>query len=313
MPELVWLYLTALLYFRTSANCVALAEALETVSHDRLTRLLQSDWSGQRLLALAFRTLFVWERGYLIIDDTVIPKPFAVAIEGLAWVFSSLERKPVYGLSLVILVWTNGTLRIPLGMRLWRKSGPSKYELALELLSYARNRLRCRPDYVLFDAWYPSRALLKRIRDYGWYFVCRLKKNRRFNGHAVRHHRRHPYWAENGWLSGGLKGLVVRHGKKYYATNRLTLTAVEVRRLYGFRSQIEEVIRVCKDQLGLTGCQARSARAQRHHVACCLVAFCVLERERHDRQLSIYKLKRQLSFKGRSHALPSLERLRQAA
>ena len=313
MPELLWLYLTALLYYRTSANCVALAEALETVSHDRLTRLLQSDWSGQRLLDLACRTLFVWERGYLIIDDTVIPKPFAVAIEGLAWVFSSLERKPVYGLSLVMLVWTNGTLRIPLGLRLWRKSGPSKYELALELLSYARNRLRCHPEYVLFDAWYPSRALLKRIRDYGWYFVCRLKKNRRFNGHAVRHHRRHPYWAECGWLSGGLKVLVVRHGKKYYATNRLTLTAVEVRRLYGFRSQIEEVIRVCKGQLGLTGCQARSERAQRHHLACCLVAFCVLERERYDRQLSIYKLKRQLSFKGRAHALPSLERLRRAA
>jgi DDE family transposase len=292
---------------------VALAEALETVSHDRLTRLLQSDWSGQRLLELAFRTLFVWERGYLIIDDTVIPKPFAVAIEGLAWVFSSLERKPVYGLSLVMLVWTNGPLRIPLGMRLWRKGGPSKYELALELLSYARNRLRCHPEYVLFDAWYPSRVLLKRIRDYGWYFVCRLKKNRRFNGQAVRHHRRHPYWAECGWLSGGLKVLVGRHGKKYYATNRLTLTAVEVRRLYGFRSQIEEVIRVCKDQLGLTGCQARSERAQRHHLACCLVAFCVLERERYDRQLSIYKLTRQLSFKGRSHALPSLERLRRAA
>ena len=203
-----------MLYYRPSANCVALAEALETVSHDRLTRLLQSDWSGQRLLELACRTLFVCERGYLIIDETVIPKPFAVAIEGLAWVFSSLERKPVYGLSVVLLVWTNGTLRIPLGMRLWRKNGPSKYELALELLSYARNRLRCCPDDVLFDAWYPSRALLKRIRDDGWYFVCRLKKNRRFNGHAVRHHRRHPYWAECGWLSGGLTVLVVRHGKK---------------------------------------------------------------------------------------------------
>jgi hypothetical protein len=313
MPELLWLYLTALLYYRTSATCVAWAEALETVSHDRLTRLRQSDWSGQRLLELACRPLFVWERGDLIIDDTVIPKPFAVAIEGLAWVFSSLERKPVSGLSLVLLVWTNGTLRIPLGMRLWRKSGPSQYELARELLSYARTRLRCRPDYVLFDAWYPSRALLKRIRDDGWYFVCRLKKNRRFNGHAVRHPRRHPYWAEGGWLSGGLKVLVVRHGKKYYAPNRLTLTAVEVRRLYGFRAQIEEVIRVCKDQLGLSGCQARSARAQRPHLACCLVAFGVLERERYDRQLSIYKLTRRLSFRGRSHALPSLERLRRAA
>jgi DDE superfamily endonuclease len=127
MPELVWLYLTVLLYYRTSANCVALAEALDTVTHERLTRLLQSEWSGQRLLELACRTLFVCERGYLIIDDTVIPKPFATTLEGLAWVFSSLERKPVYGLSLVLLVWMNGTLRIPLGLWLWRKSGPSKY------------------------------------------------------------------------------------------------------------------------------------------------------------------------------------------
>jgi hypothetical protein len=168
MPELLWLYLTALRYDRTSGSCVALAEALATVSHDRLTRMLQSDWSGQTLLELACRTLFGWQRGYLIIDDTVIPKPFAAAIEGLTWVFSSQERKPVYGLSLVLLVWTNGTLRIPRGMRLWRKGGASKYVLALAWLSYARHRLRGHPESVLCDAWYPSRALLKRIRDYGW-------------------------------------------------------------------------------------------------------------------------------------------------
>jgi DDE superfamily endonuclease len=129
MPTLVWYYLTALLYYRTSASCVALAEALQTVSHDRLTRLLHADWSGQRLLELACRTLFVWKRGYLIIDDTVIAKPFATAIEGLAWVYSSQAHKPVYGLSLVLLVWTNGTVRLPLGMRLWHKGGPSKYAL----------------------------------------------------------------------------------------------------------------------------------------------------------------------------------------
>jgi putative transposase len=313
MPTLVWHYLTALLYYRTSASCVALAEALQTVSHDRLTRLLQADWSGQRFLELACRTLFVWERGSLIIDDTVLAKPFATAIEGLAWVYSSQDHKPVYGLSLVLLIWTNGTVRLPVGMRLWHKGGPSKYTLALELLSYARNRLRCRPEYVLFDAWYPSKALLKRIRGYGWYFVCRLKKNRRFNGHAVRQHRRHPYWTEIGWLSGGLKVRIVRHGKKYYATNRLTLAAVEVRQLYRMRTHIEEVIRVCKGQLGLTGCQARSERAQVHHITCCLVAFCVLERERQDRRLSIYKLRRQLSCNGRSYALPALERLKSAA
>jgi hypothetical protein len=107
--------------------------------------------------------------------------------------------------------------------------------------------------------------------------------------------------------------LVVRHGKQYYATNRLTLPTAEVRRLYRIRAQIAEVIRVCKDQLGLSGCQARSERAQVHHVTCCLVGFCVLERERHDRGLTIYKLRRQLSYHGRMLTLPALERLRQAA
>jgi hypothetical protein len=68
MPKLIWLYLTALLYYRTSATCVALAEALQTVSHDRLTRMLRADWSGQTLLESAFRTLFGCERGYLILE-----------------------------------------------------------------------------------------------------------------------------------------------------------------------------------------------------------------------------------------------------
>ena len=46
MPTLVWLSLTALLYDRTSTSCVALAEALQAVSHDRLTRLLQATGVG---------------------------------------------------------------------------------------------------------------------------------------------------------------------------------------------------------------------------------------------------------------------------
>jgi hypothetical protein len=95
----------------------------------------------------------------------------------------------------------------------------------------------------------------------------------------VRHHRRHPNWVECGWLSGGLSVLVSRYGKKHYATDRPTLTSVEVRRLYHVRAQIEEFIKGWKDQLGLTGCHERSDRAQQHHMGCCLVASHVLERE----------------------------------
>jgi hypothetical protein len=53
MPELAWLYLTALVCYRTSGSCVALAEVLETVSHDRLTRLLQGDWRPKKRPVMA--------------------------------------------------------------------------------------------------------------------------------------------------------------------------------------------------------------------------------------------------------------------
>jgi hypothetical protein len=181
----------------------------------------------------------------------------------------------------VLLVWTDGQLRIPLGFRVWKKGGPSKFDLALELLSYARNRLKCKPQFVLFDAWYPSKALLKRIGDYGGYFVCRLKKNRGFEGTPLHTYLRQPYWQGTGFLSGKIKERVVRYRRKYYATNRLSLTAPEVRQLYRLRQEVEEVIRILKSQLNLEGCQAGYTRSteettdsqsqlQTHHIALCL-------------------------------------------
>lgn len=184
------------------------------MSHDRLPRVLQADGSGHQLLALTWRTLFVWRRGARIIDDPVLAKPFAPAIEPLAWVYSSQAQQPVSGVARGLLLWTNGTVRLPLGLRRWHTGGPSKYDLALALLSYARNRLRCRPESVLFEACYPAKRLLTRMRDYGWDFGGRVQKHRCFNGHAVRPQRRPPYWTAMGRLRGGRKVRLVRYGKK---------------------------------------------------------------------------------------------------
>ena len=153
MPALLWRYLTALLDDRTAATCMAMSEALQTVSQDRWTRRLQADWPGPPLLENACRRLFVWERGYLLLEDTVIPQPFATAMERLARGFSSQERRPVEGVSRVLRVWADGPLRIPLSRRLWRKGGPSTSALALAWLSDARPRVRGRPDSALFEAW----------------------------------------------------------------------------------------------------------------------------------------------------------------
>jgi hypothetical protein len=65
--------------------------------------------------------------GYLIIDDTVIEKPFSKAMEGLSWVYDSSKKKAVWGYSIVLLIWTDGFIRIPLAFRRWQKGGPSKF------------------------------------------------------------------------------------------------------------------------------------------------------------------------------------------
>jgi hypothetical protein len=134
------------------ASGVAFAEARQRVSQARVTRRLPADGSGPRRLERAVRILGVGEGGDLILDDPVIPKPFATAIEGLAGGFSSQERPPGYGLARVLLGWTTGTLRLALGRRLWRNGGPSPDALAREWRRVARHRRRGRPASGLFAA-----------------------------------------------------------------------------------------------------------------------------------------------------------------
>jgi hypothetical protein len=100
-----------------------------------------------------------------------------------------------------------------------------------------------------------------------------------------------------GLLSGKIKVRVVRYRRKYYATNRLSLTAPEVRQLCRLRQEIEEVIRVLKSQLNLEDCQAGytwstqgttdpQPQPQTHHIALCLVAYLIVERERFERRMT---------------------------
>jgi putative transposase len=118
MPEPLWIYLMALLYFTKLTTCSAIADAFNSVSHDRLTRMLQGTQSGHILLNLALRALFIVAGGYLIVDDTVIEKPYAQLRGEAAWVWSSKQRQVLFGVSVVLLVWTDGQTRIPLTFRL---------------------------------------------------------------------------------------------------------------------------------------------------------------------------------------------------
>jgi Transposase DDE domain len=324
MPEPLWIYLTALLYFTEVSPCVAIAQALQHASHDRLTRMLAGDWSGQTLLEHALRALFTVVGGDLVVEDPVWEKPDATCLTEAAWVWSSKQNKVVLGIPLVLLVWTAGHVRIPLAFRVWQKGGPSTFELAWEWLSDARHRRRCTPRWVLFASWSPSKKLLKRSRDDGWYVVGQLKKNRRFEGQPLNVYRRHPYWRAMGHWAGGIKVGVVRSRRQYYVTNRLSLTAVAGRTIDKERHESEDVFTMLKSQVSVEACQAGDKRVlqkksqakegpQAHHLALCLVAYLIAERERCDQGVTLRQLRRSLILKGLKVPLPSLQRLRMAA
>lgn len=297
MDSILALYIKLLIVVSLKKTALTLSEISDEISHDKLTRALKSYVPRSTPLENITKP-FGLRGGYLVIDDTVLEKPYGKAFEGASYVFSSSKGKAVYGYQLVLLIWTDGNKRIVIGEQLYRKGGPTKIELALEMLSRARNVYKMNPEYVLFDSWYGSKQIFKRLKNYGWYFVTRLKKNRLLNNKKLSEIRKSPYWQEIGRLSGGIKISVVRHGNKYFATNRLTLSRSEILGIYKQRQQIEEVNKALK-HCSLSDCQMRSAKAQRAHIAMCVFAYSLLEKESRRIGTSFYKC-RKLIISGRN-------------
>jgi len=297
LPKNVIAYIKGLMCVFENANCVSLGQASFS-SHDSLTRILNNEkLSWQTLLNNFIMRIFgKLSDGWLIIDDTVISKIFSKKIENLAWVYDSKIGKSIIGLNFVALIWSNGKINVPIGIRIYRpKLEKKKIDLAIELLELAK-RLKIRPLYVTFDTWYASDKFMKIIRSYKWHFVTRLKPNRKFNGVQLRDVQRHPYWIIEGKLSGGQKVIVVRHGKKYFAASNLKLSKQELLAQYKSRWEIETVFRMLHSKLGVDQCESRKLISQNAHFHLCLMAYAILKNEQYITSKSIYQIKRNCSF-----------------
>jgi len=223
MPITVLHYVAGLLSVSEQATCAAIARVVG-LSHDRLSRTLKDrKFEWQTLLrAFIFRSFGNLSGGHLIIDDVVLNKCYARCIENLSWVYCSKEQRSVLGLNLVVLCWSNDTLTIPLAVKIWKKgSKKSKYDLALELLSYARNILILEPEYVTFDSWYAATKIVRRLQRYHWIFYTQLKKNRKFNRVQVSRFQSTRFWTHAGKIDGDYAVLVTKHEGKYFVTNNM--------------------------------------------------------------------------------------------
>ena len=305
-------YLVGLIYRNTRTSCLSLSAVCAHISHDRLQRMLYEKFAWSRRLWDLFSARMVREGGYLIIDDTAWAR-WAVSSEAVSFVWSSTHARVLRGHQVVLLVWTDGRVRVPLGLRLWKKGGYSKVELAAQLWREAERR-GIRPEYVLFDSWYAAASLLHLLENLGWKYVARLKSNRLFAGKAVRERWPHRYGREVGRLRKiNHEVLVVKDGRRYFVGNDGELSSSELKRHYRVRQQIEEVFRLLKQEFGWGAASAQKARAQVAHLHLGLYALCLTEAAALKKGQTIYSFKRELFRLPIPEHLPQLENLSLAA
>ena len=228
------------------------------VSHDRLQRLLGLEGKWNTYLQKRYRCLISSRKRspskgtYLIIDDTVIAKPYSKELELLSWIFSPSDRQYLYGINVVFLLWTDGNTRFPIGFRLWYKDGQkTKIDLVMELLKDAKKIYKITPRYVLMDSFYPAAKLVKLIRKFSWHWIAKIKSNRLLDGIQVQDFFNYRYGNHIGRFSEKIRVLVVKDNDNYWATSDLSLDSIDVKRHYRYRQLIEEFFRILKSEFGL--------------------------------------------------------------
>jgi len=292
LPLAMQFYLIGLIYRNSRMSCLCLAELVQ-VTHDRLYRVLYLSFPYSRRLWEWLAANLVMAGGYLIIDDTTWTR-FGKKLEGASFVWDSTLGKRVFGMQVVLLIWTDGRWRIPLGLRIWLKGGKSKLKLAEEMLWEARRR-GLTPMKVLFDSWYSGASLLHLLDSFGWQYITKAKRNRLFDKVRLDKTFRHRY----GRRAGNLKRirhqvLIVKDGRKYYLTNALSLSSAQVKRFYRVRQQIEEVFRLLKQEFGWGRCRAATIQSQKAHLHLGLYAFCLTQTKAIEKKQTIYAFKQDL-------------------
>lgn len=292
LPLAMQFYLIGLIYRNSRMSCVCLAELVQ-VADDQLYRVLSLSFPYSRRLWEWMAANFGLADGYLIIDDTTWQR-FGKKLEGASFVWDSTSGKRVFGMQVVLLIWTDGKWRIPLGLRIWQKGRKSKLKLAEEMLRETHRR-GLKPMYVLFDSWYSGEVLLNLLDSFAWKYITKAKRNRLLDKVRIDKRFHHRF----GKRIGNLKKirhqcLIVKDGKKYYLTNALSLASSEVKRIYRVRQQVEEVFRLLKQEFGWGRCRAASLQSQKAHLHLGLYAFCLTQNKAYEENQTIYAFKQNL-------------------
>jgi putative transposase len=261
-------------------------DAPHAPAHDAFTRLLRRLEPDPEELWLEAKPQVDLAGGVLVLDDTVLDKPYARHIDLVGRHWSGKHHGVVKGIDLVSLIWTDGDRIIPCDYRIYHDAKAATKNDHFRAMIDAAHGRGFRPARVLFDGWYSSLDNLKHLRALGWSWLTRLKANRLVNKdrQGERPLSRTDISPEGTevWLKGyGLVKvykIVAPDGDiAYWATSDLTMTDLTRQQMAEYSWGIETYHRGIKQCTEVERCQARSAKAQRNHIGLALRAFLRLE------------------------------------
>ena len=265
-------------------------ERPDAPAHDAYTRLLHRLEPEPDVLWDEAAPLVARGGGVLVLDDSVLDKPYAKQMGLVARQWSGKHGRVVRGIGLVTLLWSDGEALIPCDYCLYDKAGDgrTKNDHARVLLATAKDR-DFAPEMVLFDSWYASLANLKAVRGHGWQWTTQLKANRAVNPDGTGNRRLDACAISEAGTRVHLQGygwivvfrLVSTDGDtEYWASSDLTLDAGQRQKYSELAWGIEVYHRGLKQFCGVERAQVRAARAQRNHIQCALRAFLRFEQHR---------------------------------
>ena len=261
-------------------------EMFSKVSSYQVKRWLDKKWDEQKELEKYITSLNIdWSKGWLMIDDTIIEKKYAEKIQCVYWQYSSKNKDFIQGISVTVLLWSDGKRNIPIKLMIYEKEEngkpiKTKNEFAIESLQYALS-LGIRPIKVCFDSKYAGNNLLNWLDNNKLIYYSQLQSNRTFNGIQLKMRKFQPY-SEIGNLKGvGHKVSVTKHCKRYYVTNQTEnrITSRQIVKEYRDRWKIEVLFRNLKQLCHLEECQSQRTITQKHYVYVCMRALMLLEEQ----------------------------------
>lgn len=256
-------------------------------AHDSFTRLLTRLEPDPEALWLEALPQIQLDDGVLVLDDSTLDKPYSRKIDLVGWHWSGKHHRPVKGINLLTLVWTDGDRHVPCDYDIYDKvhDGFSKNDLFRQQLQTAKQR-GMSPKCVCFDSWFSSLENLKLIRSLGWTWLGRLKSNRKvrvdFGVAQAIGTTDIPEQGRVVHLPGyGLirvfRVVATNGDTDHWATSDQQMDALTRLKYGDFSWRIEEYHRGIKQFCGVERCQARRAKAQRNHIGLSIRAFLRLE------------------------------------